>query len=126
VDVFDRAATGGAKLLKAERIPAPRGNTAAGFLLTFDVGRILVHVDSASGALTATHVEDPADLEENLLDAAEEEPWWRLLGSALSRSWLSPDASQVRLQFTIADARPRTLRLASSGGGVLATIEAGN
>lgn len=126
MDVLDRAATAGATLLKAERIPAPGGNTAAAFLLTFDVGRVLVHVDAATGNLEATHIEDRTVLEENLLDAGEEEPWWRLLGCPLSRSQPSPTADQVRLQFTISGVRPRTLRLASSAGGIIPTIEAGD
>ena len=126
MEVFDRAAAAGATLLRVERIPAPGGDAAAGFVLTFDVGHVFVHARTPAGNLEAVNLADRAELEENLVDASEEEPWWRILGSSLARSRPAPDANQVRLQFTIADARPRTLRLASAGGGVRATIEAGD
>jgi hypothetical protein len=126
LDVFDRAAAGGATLLRVERIPAAHENTAAAFVLTFDVGFVLVQTDAATGILEAVHLEDRTEFENELLDASEEEPWWRLLGCPLAKSQPASDASFVRLQFTIADARPRTLRLASSAGGVHPTIEAGD
>ena len=49
---------------------------------------------------------DRSDVEANLIDASQEEPWWRILGCPLAQSQPASDANQVRLQFTIVDARP--------------------
>lgn len=125
MEVFDRAAAAGAILLKSERSSATRDKTA-GFVLTFDVGHVLVHSGAPDGNLEAFHLVDRSDLEQSLVDASEEEPWWRILGCPLAHSQPAADANQVRLQFIGADARPRILRIAASPGGILATIEAGD
>jgi len=125
VEVFDRAAAAGARLLRVEeRTPADRA-AGAQYLLTFDVGRVLVR-GVGGRALEAVHMEERDDLESELSDASEQEPWWRLLGAQLARKQPAPDARQVRLQFLIADARPRMLRLTAEPGGVRALIESGD
>jgi hypothetical protein len=77
-------------------------------------------------ALEAAHIAERDDVGGDLTDASEDEPWWRLLGSPLARSQPVSDGRNVRLQFVIADARPRTLRLSAAPEGVRALIESGD
>ena len=125
MEVFERAAAAGGQLLQVERLaPAVDGDDTAALLLTFDVGRILVSLDSATARLVATHVSAAGDgVPRGAVNANEEEPWWRLLGSALVRVAVTEDATCLRLDFRIAGAASRTLALVSDGVRLRASIE---
>jgi len=85
-----------------------------------------VLVRSVGGqSLEAVHIAERDDVSGDLADASEDEPWWRLLGSSLAHSQSAPDGCSVRLQFVIADARPRTLRLSVAPAAVRGLIESG-
>jgi hypothetical protein len=87
---LQRAAEAGGRVLKAERLDpggAGAAQRAAAFLVTFDVGRLLLSVDPGSGELTSHYLEPGEEAPPGLLDAAEEEPWWRILGAPLVRVW---------------------------------------
>jgi hypothetical protein len=133
IDLFERAAKARGRILKVER-RAPTGLEADPmiglvFLLTFDVGRVLVELDPASGQLEATPLDvdkaPPAGLE----DLAEEEPWWRVLGNPLCAVWPNATGEAAEtgrdgaltglcLQFREDDANPKLIVLASDAHGV--------
>ena len=125
MEVFENAAGASAQLLKAERL-AQAGDDAnqlaSVFLLTFDVGRILLAVDPARGRLVADSIPDPESLPGGLVDASEDEPWWRLLGCSLAHATPAPEATALRLEFRTSGDRLRQLDLAASGGAIRATL----
>jgi len=131
---LQRAADAGGRVLKAERLDpggAAEAQRAAAFLVTFDVGRLLVSVDPGSGELTSFSLEPGDEAPSGLVDAAEDEPWWRIIGAPLVRVWLSDatpegggrghagsprggegsDGRGFRLQFREDDANPRIVAL---------------
>ncbi len=119
---FQRAIDAKARILKAERLdPGGAGESqrAAAFLVTFDVGRVLVSADPDSGDLTTHDIETGSELPPGLADLAEEEPWWRILGAPLVRVWLgdaAPGSGRgVRLQFREDDDNPRIVALDPDG-----------
>jgi len=127
---FQHAAEARGHLLKAERLdPGGAGEEqrAAAFLVTFDVGRLLVSVDPDSGDLTSLYVESGAEPPPGLVDAAEADPWWRILGAPLVRAWLgdvTPAGGRgVRLQFREDDDNPRIVALDPDGVLVRASVE---
>jgi len=128
VEVFERAAAAGGILLTAHRLAPAVGSDedTAALVLTFDVGRILVSIDSATAHLVATHVAEAGGVPGGAVNANEEEPWWRLLGAPLVRAAESVDASCLRLEFQPAGAQPRTLALVSDGVRLRAAIETGS
>ena len=85
--LFERAVEAKARLLKAERLGAVGRDEreAPAFLLTLDVGRILVSADALSGRLDALHIPTPEEVPSGLVPSDEDEPWWRLLGAPLHR-----------------------------------------
>ncbi|MGH0035872.1 MAG: hypothetical protein ACQGVK_12670 [Myxococcota bacterium] len=119
--LFERAAQAGGQLLRVERLPdGGREGLAPAFLLTFDVGRILLTVEG--GALRGDHLVSQQDVPSGLVDAAEEEPWWRLLGNPLHRV-AAPRDGGLDLQFRADDANPRVVRLRARGALVSAGLE---
>ena len=128
---LQRAADAGGRLLKAERLDpggAGEAQRAAAFVLTLDVGRLLVSVDSARGDLTTFYLEPGAEAPAGLVDAIEDEPWWRVLGATLVRAWLGDTAQGgggqgFRLQFREDDDHPRIIALDPDGPLVRATLE---
>ena len=127
MEVFERAAAAGGRLLKVDQLPLADGSDedAAALVLTFDVGRILVSFDSASSCLVATHVAEAGDVPGSTVDASEAEPWWRFLGAPLVAATESEAGACLRLEFQVAGARTRTLALVSDGTRLQATIETG-
>jgi len=137
LDPVVRAAEARAKLLRAERLPgSDDGSPQRGraFVLTFDVGRILVAAASNGVGLDTRPVDSRDGLPVGLEPVDEEEPWWRLLGAPLTEAWpgaagasavstagAAPD--ELRLQFRESDENPRVVSLRLSGGAVLATLE---
>lgn len=135
--LFERAAGGGGQLLRVERLPDGAGRKGAGregaegageaeregvgraWLFTFDVGRILVTAEG--GALRGDHLVSAEDVPSGLVDASEDEPWWRLLGNPLTRVGPeSPDG--LDLQFRHDDANPRRVHLGIESGHVSARL----
>jgi hypothetical protein len=106
-ELFERAAGAGAQLLRVDKRVHSGDARASALLFTFDVGRILVAADPARGALVATHVESSETSSTALLDASEDEPWWRLLGAPLSAAQGTPDGTQLELRFRMGEGRLR-------------------
>jgi len=128
---LQRAADAGGRVLKAERLdPGSAGEAqrAAAFLITFDVGRILVSVDASRGDLANFYLEPGDEAPPGLVDATEDEPWWRILGAPLVRVWFG-DATPAgggrgfRLQFREEDDNPRIIALDADGPLVRARLE---
>ena len=124
MNLFDRAAAADAQILKVERLGGPNGASASGsaaFLMTFDVGRILVNADPIGARLDASTLDDEKPAPGGMSDASEDEPWWRLLGSALA-SAASESPDRLRLDFRISGGRVRALVLERVGGSLTATL----
>ena len=128
MEVFENAAGAGAQLLKVERLGQAGDDAdplAAAILLTFDVGRILLSADAARGRLVASTIPDPESVPGGLVDASEEEPWWRLLGCSVAVATPGPEAVSLQLEFRISGGGQRTLDLSLSGGAIRAGIAGG-
>ena len=125
MEVFENAAAAGAQLLKAERLAQPGNDEtplASAYLLTFDVGRILLAADPAHGRLVANAASDPESTPGGLVDASEDEPWWRLLGCSLAHATPTTEASSLRLDFRISGGGLRSLDLVMTGGAIRAEL----
>ena len=133
IELFERAAETEARLLKAEQLVEqgsdPSPEQGIGYLLTFDVGRILILPDSQNASLALREIKNAADLDAvQLLSLSEEEPWWRVMGQCLTRAWpgpagegaLSPGSTpdQVRLQFRPDTDNPRIISFEYAGGRI--------
>ena len=57
-----------------------------------------------------------------LVDASEEEPWWRLLGCSLAQATSQTEASSLRLDFRISGGGLRSLDLVMTGGVIRAKL----
>jgi len=128
---LQRAADAGGRVLKAERLdPDGAGDAqrAAAFFITLDVGRLLVSVDASRGDLASVYLEPGDEAPPGLVDAAEDEPWWRILGAPLVRVWLGDagpagGGSGFRLQFREEGDNPRIIALDADGPLVRAHLE---
>jgi hypothetical protein len=125
MEVFENAATAGAQLLKAERL-AQAGDDetplTSAYLLTFDVGRVLLAADPVRGRLVANTLPDVESVPGGLVDASEDEPWWRLLGCSLAQATSQTEATSLRLDFRISDDGLRSLDLVMTGGVIRAKL----
>lgn len=123
-ELFERAAGAGAQLLRVDkRLHAgDRDSHAGALLLTFDVGRILVTADPARGALVATQVQSSESIPPGMVDASEDEPWWRLLGAPLAAARSTPDATRFELHFRMGEGRSRAAVLRLDAARVLASL----
>ena len=123
-DVIERARDAQAKLLAVERLPGVGGDEQLGaaFLLVFDAGRILISADTDSTALCAIHLEDSEDVPSGMVSAAEEEPWWRLLGAPLRGAWAESGGAVLRLQLRGDDESPRFATLGCEGEAVRSAL----
>lgn len=132
-ELLERAAQTEARILKTEQLvesgAEPSPEQGIGYLLTFDVGRILVLPDSQNACLALREVKNAEEVEAiQLVSLSEEEPWWRIMGQRLTRAWpgaqgegalstgSAPD--QVRLQFRPDSDNPKIISLAYAGGRV--------
>jgi hypothetical protein len=133
IELLERAAEAGGRLLRVEQLVSAGGGDSpergAGFLLTFDVGRILVAADRVHESLMIRHIDSAEALSAiRLRPLDEEEPWWRLAGNPLTGAWLRSEgegaaaaagaASDVRLQFREADQNPKRVALLFDQGSV--------
>lgn len=126
IELFERAVRGGGQLLKVEVCPlAERTDRVSTLVLTFDLGRIAVRVEPVTGSLVVDYLGPQDVAPHGLEDAAEEEPWWRVLGSPLARSWPAGPEQEgaVCLQFRADDASPRVVSLEPRGGSVSIRLE---
>ncbi len=89
--LFERAAAAGSQLMQVQREHSASESESGKFLLTFDVGRILVR--DGGDALVAEHLESSDEIPAGMVNATDEEPWWRVLGSPLVRVWSVPEVS---------------------------------
>ncbi len=127
IELFERAIRGGGQLLSAEVCPlGGRTDRVSALMLTFDLGRIAVSAEPTTGSLVVDYVESSDQAPPGLEDAGEAEPWWRLLGSPLARTWAAGSGHEgaVCLQFRAADQSPRVVTLEPGGGGVSIRLEA--
>ncbi len=124
---LQRAAEARARLLKAERLGRETSGATPGFLLTFEEGRLLIRVEAASGEVHSVFLESREGLAEGLFDAGEDDPWWRVMGSPLTRVWAgeSPrgDPQGMRLQFRDDQDSPRIVALVADGNRIRAFID---
>ena len=112
------------RLLKADRLGAGGSTLASGFLLTFDVGRLLFEVDPAAGKVRTMIIEGTDEIPPGIENASEDEPWWRVLGAPLARVWAGEVGAQgLRLQFRGDHENPRFITFAPSGSEVQVQID---
>jgi hypothetical protein len=125
MEVFEHAAGAGAQLLKAERLAqagVDESAPTAAYLLTFDAGRILIAADPARGRLVANAIPDQDSQPGGLVDASEDEPWWRLLGCSLAQATLDAEHASLRLDFRVSGGGQRGLDLVLGGGSIRAEL----
>ena len=133
MELFERAAEAEGRILKAEQLVESGGianpEHGIGYLLTFDVGRILVLPDRERGCLVLRPVTDAEELAEvQLASLMEEEPWWKVLGDCLARVWpggqgpgaisSEGDPDEICLQFRADDDSPKVISLCYEAGRV--------
>jgi hypothetical protein len=119
-ELFERAAGAKAQLLRVQRLgEAGREGSAAGFELTFDVGRILVRSDPMRGCL---QIEESSGDPGGLTSAGEEEPWWRVLGNPIVAA-ANAGNGVMRLQFRPDEENPRVVVFSMEDGLVRAVVE---
>ena len=125
MEVFKNAVAAAAQLLKVERL-AQAGDDgiplASAYLLTFDAGRVLLAADPARGRLEANPIPDQESVPGGLVDASEDEPWWRLLGCPLTHATPATEQTTLRLDFRISGGELRRLDIAMSGGSIRAKL----
>jgi hypothetical protein len=121
-EIVERARDARAQLLAVERAPlAPREDAlGSAILLVFDVGRVLVSVTGMH--LVIRHIESSDDAPSGLLSCQEEEPWWRLLGCALSGAAVVAGGAGLRLELTSGGPESRFVELVPGSGGVRSTL----
>ena len=113
-------------MLNAEVCPvAGRSDRVSELLLTFDLGRIAVRVEPIGQALQVDFVASSDEAPPGLEEAREEEPWWRVLGSPLARTWEggADRPAKLCLQFRADDQSPRVISLEPEGGSVAIRLE---
>jgi len=137
IELLERAADAGAKILKVEQLTgsgdAANPQRGAGYLLTFDVGRILVAADPANDRLAVKEIPVQAELQGERIALGEEEPWWRVTGCSITRIWPGPsgegatsaseEPDHLRLQFREDTDNPRVISLRFDAGEVAVALE---
>ncbi len=133
MELFERAAQADARILRVDQLMEsgadPNPEQGIGYLLTFDVGRVLVLPDREKACLVLREVSSAEEVEEiQLLSLAEEEPWWRVVGQSLTGAWPGPrgegaassagDPDEIRLQFRADEENPKVISLHYGAGRV--------
>ena len=133
LELFQRAADARGRIVRVEQLlsAGAEENPAqgVGYLLTFDVGRILVAADPAHERLSLHHVETAEEIEAiKRVSLDEAEPWWRVAGNEITRVWPagqgagaeggSEDVREVRIQFREDSESPRVISLRYEAGAV--------
>jgi hypothetical protein len=121
---LERVVEAGGCLLKVDQLGAREAGVAKGFLLTFDVGRLLLEVDPEAGRIRSIAIEGVDEIPSGAEVVSEEDPWWRLLGYPLARVVAGEIGAQgLRLQFRADHENPRVVVLQPSGSEVEVTLE---
>lgn len=133
IEVFERAAEARGRLLRVEQLVAadvePDPQCGVGFLITLDVGRILVAADRTHAGLLIRHIESAAEVESiQRVPLDEAEPWWRVAGNPITRVWPGGAGEgaesgagvlrEVRLQLREDDENPKVISLRYESGAV--------
>ena len=128
--LLERTAGAGGQLLRVEmQVAGPAGDEISALILTFDVGRVLLRVDAVSGLLAEQLIEPGHSPPLDWADADAEDPWWRVLGSPLSRVLdIDPGGGSVgvALQFRQDDDNPRRIALLARGGALVVQLQQGD
>ncbi|MDE0886710.1 MAG: hypothetical protein OSB70_14375 [Myxococcota bacterium] len=139
IELLERAAEAKGTFLKAEQLLEARGDPdpsrGPGYLLTFDVGRVLVVADRGNACLAIRQVEAVDEYTSlRMASLEEEEPWWRVAGNPLVRAWpahsgegaasASEGISELRMQFRQEGDRPRIVSMRYQDGAVLVAMPA--
>ncbi len=107
------------RLLKADRVGGAGPGIAPAYMLTFDVGRLLIEVDATAGRVHSVHLETADEIPSGIEDASEDEPWWRIMGCVLARVTAGEVGAQgLQLQFREDHDNPRVVSLLPSGSEV--------
>lgn len=119
-----RVVEAGGRLLKVDRVGGKGAGLATAFLLTFDVGRLLMEADLAAGGVRSVVIEGVEEVPPGAEDVSEEEPWWRVVGCPLARVWAGEVGAQGwRLQFRADHENPRIVSLQPSGSELQVTLD---
>ncbi len=117
-EVLKGIAEAGGKLLRVEREPAPGAGEAARsrrLRLCFDVGSVELHAEADGLAASIPQAETP------WTRADEDEPWWTVIGSPLTR--VAPQAGGGSLvQFRADDASPKLFVLVAEDEAVTVRV----
>ncbi len=125
---LDEWIRGGARLLRAERVPlrsSPDAARALSLVLTFDRGRLRLEPGDEPDTLAIFgEIEGESEVA-GLLSAGDDEPWWALLGQALCAAAIDLDdagrVTRLRMQFREDGENPRFVRVAASDGQLRVT-----
>ncbi|MDG2335892.1 MAG: hypothetical protein P8Q97_16895 [Myxococcota bacterium] len=139
IELLERAAEAQGTFLKAEQLVQAGGgddpSRGPGYLLTFDVGRILVVADRSNACLVLRQIQAADEVGSlRMASLEEEEPWWRVAGNPLVKAWPAPsgegaasaseEISDVRMQFRQESDRPRVVSMRYQDGAVLVAMHA--
>ncbi|MAI79698.1 MAG: hypothetical protein CL917_12205 [Deltaproteobacteria bacterium] len=124
--LFERAAESEGRILQVEQLiesgVEPMPDRGIGYLLTFDIGRILVLPDRARESLKFRQISNLEEVAEiQMVSLGEEDPWWKVMGQLLTRAWpggqgegaVSSDGEpeEIRLQFRSDTENPKMIFL---------------
>lgn len=130
IELLQRAAAARARILRVEAVAAAGDGrdaaTARAYLLTFDVGRVLIAADAAHSRLALRFIEATAGLPMARTPLDEEEPWWRVAGNPITRVWPEDEDALrgLRLQFREDGENPKRIRMRIDGDRVRVSLEA--
>ena len=117
-----RVVEAGGRLLKVDRKGEVSPTVARAFLLTFDVGRLLIEVDA--GKIHSVAIESEDELPSGLVTASEDEPWWRVMGCVVTG--VAPGdvgAAGLRIKFREDDENPKFIKMVPDGAEVRISLE---
>lgn len=126
MDLLERVAENNGVLLRIERLSlpgVPGAARAAGFILTFDLGRILMSAGPGGRGLVFLHLEVGENPPGERAIADEDEPWWRVLGSPLVKATDDLERGVLALQFRKDDDNPRVVTVKPDGELVLVGLD---
>jgi hypothetical protein len=110
------------RLLKVDHLGEVTAGIARGYLLTFDVGRLLLEV--ATGKVHSVVIENKEEISSDARDASEAEPWWRVIGCPITKVWAGEIGAQgLRVQFRGDHENPRVISFVPDGADVRVSLE---
>ena len=119
---LEKAVEAKGRLLQVDRQGGVSGGIARGFVLTFDVGRLLVEV--AAGKVHSVVLESADEVPAGVENVSQDEPWWRTIGCPLTRVWAGEVGAQgLRLQFREDDKNPKVIAFIPDGSEVRVSLE---